>query len=149
MYDIRKNKPSKSGIFMIELVINIGLFALCAAVSIGIFVRAELMSRTSYDLVKATGEVRNIIECWKSYGGDMTEVASKFSANVEGKAAYFYYDDDWNLLEASDVQNQSYVIRVAFSQFDRVSAINILVTDITDGKELLKWNDISTLRFET
>ena len=39
-------RPTRSGLFMIELLIAVGVFTLCAAVCVGLFVRSEVMRRS-------------------------------------------------------------------------------------------------------
>ena len=68
-------RPTRSGLFMIELLIAVGVFTLCAAVCVGLFVRSEVMSRESDDLTRMTTEARNVVECWKAAGGDFEQAA--------------------------------------------------------------------------
>ena len=42
-------KPTRSGLFAIELLIAVGVFSLCAAICVGLFVRSEVMSQESAD----------------------------------------------------------------------------------------------------
>ena len=46
-------RPTKSGLFAIELLIAVGVFSLCAAICVGLFVRSEVMSQESADLTRA------------------------------------------------------------------------------------------------
>ena len=70
-------RPTRSGLFMIELLIAVGVFTFCAAVCVGLFVRSEVMSRESADLTRMTTEARNIVECWKAVGGDFEKTAER------------------------------------------------------------------------
>ena len=40
-------RSSRSGLLVIELVIAVGVFALCAAICVGLFVQADRVSRDS------------------------------------------------------------------------------------------------------
>lgn len=40
-------RSSRSGLLVIELVIAVGVFALCAAICVGLFVQADSVSRDS------------------------------------------------------------------------------------------------------
>lgn len=68
-------KPTRSGLFAIELMISVGIFSLCAAICVGLFVRAEVMSQDSADLSRAVAEARNAAECFKAAGGDLEQTA--------------------------------------------------------------------------
>ena len=46
-------RPTRSGLFSIELMIAVGVFVFCSAICIGLFVRSEHISRDSADLVQA------------------------------------------------------------------------------------------------
>ena len=46
-------RSSRSGLLVIELVIAIGVFALCAAFCVGLFVQADSVSRDSAALGQA------------------------------------------------------------------------------------------------
>ena len=75
-------RPTRSGLFMIELLIAVGVFTLCAAVCVGLFVRSEVMSRESADLTRMTTEeeLSSILSSVKSTDaavGEMIESAKR------------------------------------------------------------------------
>lgn len=96
-------RPTRSGLFMIELLIAVGVFTLCAAICVGLFVRSEVMSRESADLTRAVAEARNVSECWKATGGDSDKTAELCggTAGVGGRIL-LRYDGDWNKMESGD-----------------------------------------------
>ena len=89
-------RPTRSGLFMIELLIAVGVFTLCAAVCVGLFVRSEVMSRESADLTRAVIEARNVSECWKATGGDLEKTAELCGGTVTQGLLWIHYDEDWN-----------------------------------------------------
>ncbi len=94
---------SRSGLFAIELLNAAGVFVLCAAVCIGLFVRAEIISAESADLNRAVEEARNAAECWKAAGGDLASVAALCAAVPEQGMVRLYYDETWTRLpDAAD-----------------------------------------------
>ena len=68
-------KPTRSGLFAIELLIAVGVFSLCAAICVGLFVRSEVMSQDSAGLNRAVAEARSAAECFKAVGGDLEKTA--------------------------------------------------------------------------
>ena len=90
-------KPTRSGLFAIELLIAVGIFSLCAAICVGLFVRAEVMSRDSADLNRAVTEARNAAECFKAAGGDLEETARLTGGELAGDVLLLRYDGELEL----------------------------------------------------
>ena len=93
-------RPTRSGLFAIELVAAVGVFILCAAVCVGVIVQAEVMSRDSADLVRAVNEARNAAECFKAADGDLERTAALFGGELQSVGAALSvvqtYDENWN-----------------------------------------------------
>ena len=68
-------RPTRSGLFAIELTLAVGVFTLCAAICTGIFVQSEVMSQDSEALSRAVNEARNVAECFKAARGDLARTA--------------------------------------------------------------------------
>ena len=77
-------RPTKSGLFAIELLAAVGIFTLCAALCMGIFVHAEVMSRDSGLLNRALQESQRAAECYKAAQGDLDRTASLWGADNAG-----------------------------------------------------------------
>ena len=60
--------PKKANLFLIELVCNLLIFALCAAVCVGLLVHARRISRESTRLTQAVYLAQSIAEEWKATG---------------------------------------------------------------------------------
>ena len=89
-------RPTKSGLFSIELLICVGVFVFCAAVCTGIFVRAELMSWDSAELNRAVNAARSVSECYQSAGGDLDRVAALCGGSLV-KDALIIHDAEFTL----------------------------------------------------
>ena len=124
-------QPTRSGLFAIELLITVGIFTLCAAICVGLFVRAEVMSRDSADLNRAVTEARNAAECFKAAGGDLEETARLTGGELAEDTLLLRYDGDHELTLAP-VREEGYVSAV----------VSVRRTD-TD-EEILVW-DIAVL----
>ena len=96
--NMERVKPTRSGLFAIELLIAVGVFSLCAAISVGLFVRAEVMSQDSANLSRAVGEARTAAECFKAAGGSLDKTAELTGGEVMGGAVHIAYDAGWNKL---------------------------------------------------
>ena len=94
-------KPTRSGLFAIELLIAVGIFSLCAAICVGLFVRSEVMSQDSADLNRAVSEARSAAECFKAAGGDLRKTAELTGGGVpDGNMLCVEYDENWQKLSA-------------------------------------------------
>lgn len=94
-------KPTRSGLFAIELLIAVGVFSLCAAICVGLFVRSEVMSQDSADLNRAVAEARSAAECFKAAGGDLERTAELTGGEVlQGDALFVEFDENWQKLPA-------------------------------------------------
>lgn len=95
-------RPTRSGLFAIELLICVGVFLLCAAIFIGLFVRAEVMSADSADLTRAVNEAENVAECFKAAGGELERTIELAGIGWVVYGTLFQpYDGDWNRLSRS------------------------------------------------
>ena len=131
-------RPSRSGLIAIELVIAVGVFALCAAVSMGLFVRAELMSRESADLTRAVSEARSAAACYKAAGGDLPETAALLETGQAGEDGLTVaYDKDWTRTEGADPAFTLVMHNLA----DREGTVREAELRVMDGagEELLLW----------
>ena len=92
-------KPTRSGLFAIELLISVGVFSLCAAICVGLFVRSEVLSQDSANLNRAVTEARSAAECFKAAGGDMEKTALLTGGEFTDEGALLLkYDANWNKL---------------------------------------------------
>ena len=131
-------RPSRSGLIAIELVIAVGVFALCAAVSMGLFVRSEIMSRESVELTRAVSEARSAAECYKAAGGDLSETAALLETDAAGaEGLTLAYDKDWTRTEGSDPAF-TLTIQSVDGQGGHVREAEVRVAD-GEGEELLSW----------
>ena len=92
-------RPTRSGLFTIELLVAVGVFTLCAAICVGLFVRSEVISRDSADLNKAVTEAQRVAECFKAAGGDLSRTAQLVGGTVGGEVMTILYDADWRRLD--------------------------------------------------
>ena len=88
-------RPTKSGLFAIELLIAVGIFSLCAAICMGLFVRSEVMSQEAADLNRAVSAARSAAECYKAAeltGGWVLDAGTLF---IE-------FDESWQPLPSGE-----------------------------------------------
>ena len=104
-------KPTRSGLFAIELLIAVGIFSLCAAICVGLFVRSEVMSRDSADLNRAVAEARSAAECFKAACGDLEKTARLTGGELAEDILILRYDENFELV-LTPVQENGYISAV-------------------------------------
>lgn len=127
-------RPTRSGLFAIELVVAVGVFTLCAAICMGIFAQSEVMSRDSATLSRAVNEARNAAERFKAVNGDLARMSERFGGRFANGVLTFPYDAEGAAYEirlTPDTPNSGYVLA-------RLEAVR------DDGETLLEW-DIAAL----
>ena len=124
-------RPTRSGLFAIELLIAVGIFSLCAAICVGLFVRSEIMSQDSADLDLAVTKARSAAECFKAVGGDLEETARLTGGELAQDVLHLRYDENFELV-LTPVQGNGYISAV----------LSVRRTDADE--EILVW-DIAVL----
>ena len=146
-------KPTRSGLFAIELLIAVGIFSLCAAICVGLFVRAEVMSQDSANLNRAVAEARNVAECFKSAVGDIGDTARLTGGEIAAEGTLLLkYDGDWNRLGSGTTG--TFELTLLPTQEDGYTGASVSVKryDFKDGaaveEDILCW-DIAALEVES
>ena len=94
-------RSSRSGLLVIELVIAVGVFALCAAICVGLFVQADRVSRDSAALGQAVNVSQNTAERYKTVQGDLEQLAQDLDGTcTEDGALVLWFDSDWQPVQA-------------------------------------------------
>ena len=81
-----------------ELVMVIFVFALCAAVCLGLFGASQKMTDDSDNLNHAVAISRTAANCYKAVNGDLTNLAEQMhipAALCEQDRMRVYYDKHW------------------------------------------------------
>jgi len=97
---------SRSTLFLIEQLIVIAVFAICAAACIRILTTAYFYASNSNATGNALLAAESIAETYKSFGGDFKEIArmeSGFTIRPDG-TGYVYYNDDWKVCVEADAR---------------------------------------------
>ena len=132
-------RPSRSGLIAIEVTVAVGVFALCAAIAIGLLVRAEILSRDSAELTQAVSQARNAAECYKSAGGDMKKTARLLGGEAGEDGVRLCYDSDWTLQPAAETA--AHVLELI--PLDPPEADGLREAELTvtggEGEALLTW----------
>ena len=137
-------QSTRSGLFAIELLLDIGIFTFCAAICVGLFVRSELISRDSADLTNAVRRAQSAAECYKAAMGDLTRTGELSGAaySAENGVLYLYYDEDWKAVPEPAV----YTLRMEALPGNTCEVAELTVS--RSGETLLLWH-VAALETET
>ena len=123
---------SASSLFLIELIIAIGFFAVASAVCLQLFVRARLVSIQSADLSRATLAAQSAAEAFRGCGGSLEEASALLGGQEEGGALTVWYGPDWNPCGRENAADRLTLTRGE----GRPVPAEILVSRLEDGSSL-------------
>ena len=90
------NRRSGSTLFLMEQLIVVAIFAICAAACVKILTESYFMATDSRNMSNAIQAAESCAECYKAAAGDIGKVAELLGGKTESAAAAtVYYDKDW------------------------------------------------------
>jgi len=106
---------SKSTLFLIEQLIVIAVFAICAAACVSILTAAYFYADDSSATSNAVIKAESAAEIFKATGGDVTVIADMLGGSAEPNTSFgcivtVYYDSLWEVCFPFDA---SYVLRIS------------------------------------
>ena len=122
------NRRSRSTLFLMEQLIVITIFALCASVCVRIFVGSSLMANETRDNNHALVAAKNGAECYKVYRdpGKVAAVLTGHEHAIDASSAPYsvvYYDTGWRVCSSAEA---AYVMRLEnIAQDEAVLAENV------------------------
>ena len=97
---------SRSTLFLMEQLIVIATFAVCAAACIKILAASYFMATETRDTSNAIHAAESSAECYKAVSGDIgktAQIMGGITVNIDGAAAAIvYYDKDWRVCGEQD-----------------------------------------------
>ncbi len=117
---------SKSGLFLMELIIAIAFFAVASAICIQLFAKAHILSAESSSLHMAVSTAQSAAACFKSTDGSSQDMARLLSATVQGDTLTAGYDADGKPAEDGQFQ-----LTVQLDTAISPATATIVVTDTT------------------
>ena len=122
---------SKSTLFLIEQLIVIAVFAICAAACISILTNAFFMARDSRDISNALLVGESVAESFKAASGDFDRAAQLSGAStvrIDGtEAIIMFFDSHWQVSTESEAE---YVLHLKPDNHSTQNP-NLLTTSLT------------------
>jgi len=113
-----KNRgSSSSGMFLIELLLAILIFAIASAICLQVFVTAHQTAEGSSRLNRAVVAAQGGAECFKAAGGDMAETSkllgqSAVTGGDSGDTLVQYFDSSWKPVKPVSQDDFSYILMI-------------------------------------
>ena len=130
-------RPTRSGLFTIELLVAVGVFTLCAAICVGLFVRSEVISRDSADLNRAVTEAQRVAECFKAAGGNLSRTAELCGCAAQETVLTILYDEDWQRLDTQ--ADQVFRLDLKTVKSDGFASAELSVARAGETELILSW----------
>ena len=89
-------KHSKSGLFLMELIIALLFFSLASSVAIRLFVKSYLISQQTINENHAVNEAQNLAEGFLGTEGDLAALGELFPEGIlEAETLTLYWNQEW------------------------------------------------------
>lgn len=92
------NRKSGSGLFLMEMIVAVFFFVVCASTCILAFAKADSMSRLAKDRNGAVIAAQSAVEIWKAEGVEgLTEQMGLTVRDGEASAYWIFWDAGWQV----------------------------------------------------
>lgn len=120
-----KNAVNRSSLFITELVIDLFIFAVCAAVCVGLLLKAFSMSRQSTELTQEVYIAQS--------------AAERFRQGEDISAECRYRADGTPCGDAADWENADYVVEAEITRSDGLRTAKLLVYKCEPRKDSMDY----------
>ena len=142
------SRRSGSTLFLMEQLIVIAVFALCAAACVSILTISFIYARDSRNLSRALLAAESAADSFKALSGDAEETAAVLNGfvyhTIYGDALIVYFDENWQpICRDTGRDNVSYALRMfpmGHIQHDGITAMQLDVVELNGevvGEEIL------------
>lgn len=133
---MKDKRDSGTAMFLMEMIVVVCFFILCAGVCILAFVKANYLSSLSKDTNYASLAAESVAEIWKAEDARGLEV--RFLMSKDGETGVIYWDSQWNPVE--DEKAADYRARVSLTREGLVEEAQIQIRRLKDDTELFELN---------
>ena len=123
---------SKSGLFLMELIIAICFFAISSAICVQLFAAAHTLSQRSKGIQMAVVNAQSVAEGFRVFGSDMETLASFWNTSPIGDSFVAWFNEDWKNVGHSE----RFSMTVHADKSVVPARLSIVVTDTVLKSEL-------------
>ena len=128
---MKKHYASKTGLFLIELILSIFFFIIAAAVVLQLFVKSHFLSESTISINNALLYTQNMSEVFLANDGNFEAVKSLYADNLtdlpelSDHSILLLFDKNWNA--ASKESDAKYCVLADYSKDENFSYLNIYI----------------------
>lgn len=132
---------SKSGLFLIELIIVILFFSLASTVCIQLFVKAHLLGKQTEELNRGVSISQNLAESFYGFEGDVDAMLDYYEASLYSMDDDYYikYNSDFEEI-APDSQTYAYYACMEFHEENSMQYMTITISKTSDHSIIYSLN---------
>jgi len=133
---MNKHNRSKSGLFLMELIIVILFFSVSAAICMRIFGTAKIKSDYSRDLSNSSVYAQSCAEAYKAYDADLENTAEAMEGKFDDNTLTVYYDFDWNITNSKE--SAKYILTLDKTKDSDIKTTGKITVKKANGDSLFK-----------
>lgn len=118
-----KRKSSRSGLFLIELIIVILFFSVSSAICMKIFATAYLSNQYSRALSKSAEEISNISSIYKNSEGELEKTAEMLDAKYSANEIVYSIGEDLTV-KITENENEKYLKSINIIIYENEKELN-------------------------
>lgn len=132
-------RKSKTSLFLMELIITIMFFSVCAAVCLQLFVKTHLLGKDTMELNHAVAEAQCFAEIMRGTDGSIQKITALYPDAVSDGESFFevYYDEQFI---KCDYSNAAYIADVTLSPDGYIQNMTVRIVRMSDNKEIYTLN---------
>lgn len=120
-----RRESSKSGLFLMELIILILFFSIAGAICVRLFVSAHTRAADSANLNKAVLAAQSAVEAYKGSGQPGETFQELLGAKADADGVYqVYYDEAW---QAAETEAPAFVMVIRISEESGVGQADVSI----------------------
>lgn len=129
---MNKKNSSGAGMFMMEMIVAVFFFILCASTCILVFVKADSMSRLARDTNSGVLAAETVAEVWKAEGVD--GLTARLHGQTEADQVTICWDREWHPVPGG--AEAAFVGVLSWEAQDGLETAQIAVSRADGGTEL-------------
>lgn len=128
---------SKSSLFLMELIIVLMFFSLCAAICMKVFATSKVKTDYARDLSQASFAAETVAEVYKEKNGEIDDVSKYFSTGTSENGTYkLFYDKQWN--NVAEPEDGGYELSLVSNEDGRLREAVIKVSYIDKEDDIFE-----------
>ena len=132
---MKQYTKSKSSLFLMEFIITLLLFAVCAAICMKLFAAADTLSKKTEELNNAVACAQGFAEVMRGTDGTIDSIVKHYPESVKGNEGFFevFYDGDF--IECS-YDEAKYVSDITLVPNGAIQNMEVKIVRLSDYEEI-------------